>query len=314
MNIDFIKDKFENIKDLKITIERVLNNMHIKIECLKNIYNDYIKKNNNTEIVLTLDSFHFQTKFIMIEYENYDKIYKLFLNRLYGDYYKFYKYIMNNILHELTVINSNKSFPIYKDLKYITYDFETIIDIHNEIMRIVHELTTYLITLQHENKGYEQQSASGLNINNFVSVNKFKNLVLAERINLITDCLTSYSSFQSKFLERFLLKLKFSYAQISADIKIENNEIIEKSIDRNVLDYIDDTNQVEITKIFNNNTTPSVSSDGDEKITVNKVNQVNNLNPLRFNMKKLLWITLFLNLLYSISTPPLSESTALIIV
>jgi len=168
--------------------------------------------------------------------------------------------------------------------------------------------------MEHENKTHEQQSSAGINIDNFVSVNKFKNTILSERIKLIVNCLKSYSSFQSKFLERFLLKIKFSYAQISADIRIENNEIIEKHIDKRLFIDIDENKKNEIRKIFNNNKTPSDTSDEteDEEITIKKKSY--NLSPARFNMKKMLWFTIFLQLMYTSSVTTIKEDKRALII
>ena len=53
MDIDFIKNEFESIKDTKISIEDMFNLMVNKIDSLKKIYRDYIKKNNNPDMVPT---------------------------------------------------------------------------------------------------------------------------------------------------------------------------------------------------------------------------------------------------------------------
>ena len=264
-DIDFIKHEFENIKDLKLNIENIFDRIDKKILSLKDIYSLYVKKNTNPDIVLTLDSFHFQTKFIELEYNNYVKIFDLFINRLYADYYKFYKYISNNLSaylgssKMLKFVNNNE-FPIYKDLENKVYDFNIIVNIHLTILSIVNELTSFLISQEHETKGEEQVSLAGININNFVSIHKFNNTILAEKIKLIVDCLKSYSSFQSKYLERFNLKLKFMYAQMTADIKLENSETIEKNIDNDIFNNVEPFVKLQIKKILNENKTPSISS------------------------------------------------------
>jgi hypothetical protein len=264
-DVDFIKHEFENIKDLKLNIENIFDRIDKKITSLKDIYYVYVKKNTNPDIVLTLDSFHFQTKFIELEYNNYIKIFDLFINRLYADYYKFYKYIYTNLS---TYIDSSKmlkftnhsDFPAYKDLDNKVYDFNIIVNIHLTILDIVNELSSFLISQQHETKGEEQILLAGINIHNFVSIHKFNNTILAEKIKLIIDCLKSYSIFQSKYLERFNLKLKFMYAQMSADIKLESNEIVEKDIDKNILNNVEPYVKLQIKKILNENKTPSISS------------------------------------------------------
>ena len=312
MNVDIIKNKFETIKETKFLIENIFKRLHTKIDYLKQIYTDYQNKQQTNDLVLTLDSFHFQTKFIEIEYNNYCNIFKMFLNRLYGDYYKFYKYTHYNVINQIDgfTIKFNNTFPSYKDLEMKDYSFTDTIAIHSEIIKIVNELQSYLITLKHENKTDEIYSSYGININNLVTVNNYKNIVLSEKINLIINCLKSYSEFQSRFLERFLLKLKFIYAQTVADIRIEDNEIIEKKIDESVLTKLESSSKKEIVKILNNNKTPSVTSESSNEPLSDTENEIEvkdiDNNPktpiVSFSFKKIMVITSCCMIMYSFTS------------
>ena len=307
MNIDIIKNDFETIKETKILIENILKRIQSKIDYLKKIYTDYQTKQQSNDLVLTLDSFHFQTKFIEIEHVNYSDIFRMFLNRLYGDYYKFYKYIYYNVISQIDgfTIKFNNKFPCYKDLEFIDYTFSDTISIHSELIKIVNELQTYLITLKHENKTDEIYSSYGINIDNLVTVNNYKNIVLSEKINLIVNCLKSYSEFQSRFLERLALKLKFIYAQTVADIRIEDNEVVEKNVDKDILSELESSSRKEIVKILNHNNTPSVTSESscddiesEEEVQIHK-NKAKSTTSISF--KKILVTTLYFMLIFSVS-------------
>lgn len=310
MNIDIIKNEFETIKETKFLIENIFKRLQTKIDYLKQIYTDYQAKQQSNDLVLTLDSFHFQTKFIEIEYTNYCNIFRMFLNRLYGDYYKFYKYTYYNVINQIDgfTIKFNNKFPSYKDLELKDYSFADTISIHSELIKIVNELQSYLITLKHENKTDEIYSSYGINIDNLVTVNNYKNIVLSEKINLIVNCLKSYSEFQSRFLERFALKLKFIYAQTVADIRIEDNEVVEKNIDKDILSELESPYKKEIVKILNHNKTPSVTSESsndpdtesEEEVTINK-NKFKSTTSISF--KKLLVTTLCFIMICSASHP-----------
>lgn len=316
MNIDIIKNEFETIKELKFLIETLFKRMNSKIDYLKEMYNDYSEKHNNTDLVLTLDSFHFQTKFIETEYKNYYKIFKKFLNRLYCDYYKFYKYSYNSIINHIEgfSIKFNSKFPVYKDLEDKDYPFSDTIDIHAEIIKIVIELHSYLITLEHENKTHEVYSSYGINIDNLVTINNYKNIVLSEKIKLILNCLRSYSTFQSKFLERFSLKLKFIYAQTVADIRVEDNEVLENNLDRELLETLETPVKKEIVKIFNKNRTPSVSSESNNSDSDLEVETKSPVRTYSFSFRKLFMTTLFFVMLCNVSQPQvMNDSKALII-
>ena len=320
MNVDIIKNEFETIKETKFLIENIFKRLLIKIDYLKEIYTEYRRKQQSNDLVLTLDSFHFQTKFIEIEYTNYCNIFKTFLNRLYGDYYKFYKYTYYNVINQIDgfSIKFNNKFPSYKDLELKDYSFTDTISIHTELIKIVNELQSYLITLKHENKTDEIYSSYGINIDNLVTVNNYKNIVLSEKINLIVNCLKSYSTFQSRFLERFALKLKFIYAQTVADIRIEDNEVVEKNIDKDILSELESPSKKEIVKILNHNVTPSVSSasnnDSDSEIEETFDNKKIRKTFNSISVKKILVTTLCLMMICTASYPKDTQfSTELVV-
>lgn len=310
MNVDIIKNEFETIKETKFLIENIFKRLQTKIDYLKQIYTDYQGKQQSNDLVLTLDSFHFQTKFIEIEYMNYCNIFRMFLNRLYGDYYKFYKYTYYNVINQIDGFTTkfNNKFPSYKDLELKDYSFSDTISIHSELIKIVNELQSYLITLKHENKTDEIYSSYGINIDNLVTVNNYKNVVLSEKITLIVNCLKSYSEFQSRFLERFALKLKFIYAQTVADIRIEDNEVVEKNIDKDILSELESPSKKEIVKILNHNKTPSVTSESsndpvsesEEEVIINKSDSKYTTS---ISFKKVLVTTLCFMMICSASHP-----------
>ena len=86
-----LKKNFNNIKILRDSVLNLLTNLDTKVTRLKSIYAELMKttiQDNNS----SLDSFHFQTKLIMLELENSNTIFTIIDNRIYGDYYKLYKY------------------------------------------------------------------------------------------------------------------------------------------------------------------------------------------------------------------------------
>ena len=72
--------------------------------------------------IFGLDSFHFQGKLIDIEYEDIQRLYSAITNRIYCEYFKLYKiivqYILDNIIEQkiIDLFHVNKSYTIYKDL------------------------------------------------------------------------------------------------------------------------------------------------------------------------------------------------------
>ena len=241
IQIDQIKNFFEKIKKYKNSNEKLFKLIQTKIISLKEIYFEYSKKyqQNQKHIIITLDTLHFQIR--LIEEENkYNKLlFNLFINRMYGDYYKFYNYIIkytetnaNHISFKMVIKNN---YPIYKDLGNINYDFNHICDLHHDILTLINELISISIVKKHELSEDESQSSSGINIENFVNVKKFNLTLLQEKIKLFNSCLINFSTFQTKYLKRFILKLKTNYDQIKADIQLETPTKLKRqnSIDNN---------------------------------------------------------------------------------
>lgn len=226
-NKDHLKDKFENIKDYKTDIENVINYINNKTNILSDMYNNYLKEiNDATNYRLSLDTFNFQTKLINLERENYQKILKIFLNRMYGDYYKLYKklvdYVTENVKSVKIVVN--KDYPKYKDLEILTeYKFELIDCVYTSTLSILNELSNYCIKENHAIKEIEKKQDNGININNFLSEKKYFIIILEQKINFYYDIIKGYIEFQVKFCKRFYIKLKLMYAQLSQDINLETS-------------------------------------------------------------------------------------------
>ena len=222
-----LKNKFENIKDYKIDIENVITYINNKTTILSEMYNNYLKQINDvTNYRLSLDTFNFQTKLINLERENYEKILKIFLNRMYGDYYKLYKklvdYVTENVKNVKIVVN--RDYPKYKDLEILTeYKFELIDCVYTSTLSILNELSNYCIKENHAIKEIEKKQDNGININNFLSEKKYFIIILEQKINFYYDIIKGYIEFQVKFCKRFYIKLKLMYAQLSQDINLETS-------------------------------------------------------------------------------------------
>ena len=238
-----LKNQFENVKDYKNDIDNVLKYINNKNLILTNIYNDYLTEHiNKSNYKNSLDTFNFQTKLINLEYQSYTKIYKIFINRMYGDYYKLYRklvdYIQSNI-NELTNFNLIKivlsnNYPKYKDLEiYNEYSFEIIDNIFTEILSIISELSSYCIKENHLIRELENKKNHGININHFLNEKKYSIIILEQKINFYYELLNGYIQFQNKYSKRLLFKLKLIYTQISHDIDLETSISKHKNIKEN---------------------------------------------------------------------------------
>ena len=221
------KNSFETIKDYKNDIDNVFRYIKNKTEILSCMYNDYLKEIKDTvNYRLSLDSFNFQTKLINIEHDNYNKIFKFFINRMYGDYYKLYNklidYVKNNVKN-IKIVNDNQ-YPKYKDLEVnIEYNIEIIDDVYSNILSILTELSNYCLKENHLIKEITKKQNNGININNFLNEKKYSIIILEQKINFYYEILKGYIESQKKFFKRLYLKLKLIYAQLCHDINLETS-------------------------------------------------------------------------------------------
>ena len=72
LNLLALKNNFNDIRNLRESIINLMKSLGDKVETLKVIYNELITNNIN-EMDRGLDSFHFQTKLINLELDNYQK-------------------------------------------------------------------------------------------------------------------------------------------------------------------------------------------------------------------------------------------------
>ena len=123
--ISDLKMDFTNVVDLKNENIKIFETMEGKITQLKNIYTEFIKNNKQQMFIFGLDSFHFQGKLIDLEYEDMKRLYAAITNRIYCEYFKLYKIVVDYILEnikddkktlDLISVNIN-SYPVYKDLE-----------------------------------------------------------------------------------------------------------------------------------------------------------------------------------------------------
>jgi hypothetical protein len=244
--------------------------------------------------VFGLDSFYFQSKLIDIEYDDMKRLFLSINNRMYCEYFKLYKiiveYILKNVndkkIVELIKVNN---FPVYKDLEpFKEYKFEIVLELHVNIINLLSSLNSYLINKEMELKVYSKKKDIGLNIDNFVTSFNFNNFIIKEKISLFITYIEFFHKLHSKYLKRFSNKIQLMYTHISNDINFDEsvelnsekrneiiNEFIGNNIDKEVLDELknsihadstsSDTENSELSQIKNKLLTTSISSNDTSK-------------------------------------------------
>jgi hypothetical protein len=169
--VNELKMTFQKIIGLKNDNDKKILLLDSKTKHLKNIYNDFIKYNNEILCVFSLDSLHFQSKIIDIEYDDMKRLFSSILNRMYREFFKLYNIITDYIKTNVTdkkikeLLNIQTQYPVYKDLEpFKVYDFETIESIHAVILELLCSLINIYLTKEEDLKKYKNKNKNGFNI------------------------------------------------------------------------------------------------------------------------------------------------------
>ena len=242
--INDLKQDFTKVVDLKNENVKMFDTLDVKIKNLKMIYAEFIKNNKQQLFIFGLDSFHFQGKLIDIEYDDMKRLYYAITNRIYCEYFKLYKIVVDYILENidddkkmLDLVKVNNNFPVYKDLEpFKQYEFEIIQSIHETIVGLLNAIHNYLMHKEHDLKLHQEKNATGLNIDNFIQTFNFNNVVLREKLALFLNYIEFFHKLHTKYFKRFTTKMQLFVSQINHDIKFEDSAELNKTKRKSMLD------------------------------------------------------------------------------
>jgi hypothetical protein len=257
-----LKRDFNNLINIRNNVKNIFDILQSRIDKLKMLYSEFIHNNKNQMFVFGLDSFHFQSKLIDIEYDDMKRLFLVINNRMYCEYFKLNKiiidYILNNITDKkITEAIKVDNFQIYKDLEpFKEYKFETLMDIHENILNLINILISELNIKENDLTIYKTKQCIGLNIDNFVTTFNFNNNVKKERISLFTTYIEFFHKLHTKYLKRFSNKIQLVYKDINSDIQFDESIKLKKNINSVSSESIDlstdsdnETNEIMTSKI-----------------------------------------------------------------
>ena len=236
--ISKLKTDFNNITIIRNNVKSVFDILQLRINKLKMFYSEFIKNNKNKLFVFGLDSFHFQSKLIDVEYDDMKRLFLAINNRMYCEYFKLYKitteYIYENINDKkITEIIKVNNFPVYKDLEpFKEYNFEITTEIHENILVIVNSIISNLNTRENELNIHRGKQALGLNIDNFITTYNFELTVIKEKISMFLTYIEFFHKLHTKHLKRFSNKIQLMYTHISTDIRFDETIEMNKEKDK----------------------------------------------------------------------------------
>jgi hypothetical protein len=239
MDIKFntLKSTFNGIKNIREEINSIFANLESRVVKLKDMYKDFVEHNSTTLFIFGLDSFYFQNKLIDNEFSDMKKFYELIMNRMYCEYYKLYKIILEYVNNKLAddaklidMIRNKTEYPVYKDLEpYKYYDFSLIDELHDDITNTLIAMNNYLSNKKHVLTSYQLRSDVGLNINNFVSTYEFKVSSIEGQMELFCRYIDFFHELHLKYLKRFAMKIQIIYGQVNHDINFDEVSLTNKS-------------------------------------------------------------------------------------
>jgi len=239
-----LKSEFNGIIAIKTNVQNVFDVLQVRINKLKLFYAEFIKNSKNQMFVFGLDSFQFQSKLIDIEFDDMKRLFGAIMNRMYCEYYKLNKIIIDYILKSIDDkkytdgIKPNE-YPIYKDLEpFKDYNFDITLDIHQNILNLVGILMAVLSTKETELAVHMSKQNIGLNINNYTTTFVFNNTILREKIMMFISYIEFFHSLHTKYLKRFSTKIQLMHTHIDTDIRFDEAVEINKETKKGLMEEL----------------------------------------------------------------------------
>ncbi len=229
MNLEQSKKNFTTIKDIRNKVTNIFQILEEHLKKLKQTYSEFVVNNKQHLFVFGLDSFQFQSKLIDIEYEDMKRMFFAINNRMYCEYYKLYKIVVDYVKEYITdkktleLVKSLNTFPVYKDLEpYKQYNFEIIQDLHEHIIILLYGINDFILNKENELHIHKKKQEIGLNINNFVTTFNFNIIMVKEKGMLFISYIDFFHTLHTKYLQRFSMKMNLIYSQVTHDIRFED--------------------------------------------------------------------------------------------
>lgn len=232
--VNNLKTEFIKLTNVRENIIVIFDNLDSKIAKLKDFYAEFIQHNKNSLYIFGLDSFRFQGKMLDMEHDDMKRLFAAINNRIYCEYYKLCKIIVEYIIsnfNDVTDANSVKllesvkscnNYPIYKDLEpYKEYEFSIVQSIHENIIILFCSINRYIVNKENELNNYKIKNEFGFNIDNFVHTLYHNIVVMREKLALFMTYNEFFHTLHTKYLNRFFDRMRLMYNQITVDVKFD---------------------------------------------------------------------------------------------
>ena len=235
--ISKLKTDFNNITTTRSNVKNIFDILQTKIHKLKCMYSEFINNSKTQLFVFGLDSFHFQSKLIDIEYDDMKRLFLAINNRMYCEYFKLYKiivdYITKNVVDKkISEIIKVNNFPIYKDLEpFKEYKFELVLELHENILILLTSIISNLNSKENELILHQSKKNIGLNIDNFITSFNYEIIMMREKVTMFLTYIEFFHKLHTKYLKRFTNKIQLMYTYINNDIKFDESVVDESTVE-----------------------------------------------------------------------------------
>lgn len=238
--IESIEKKFAELTDMRKNMSGYLEIGEKLVKKIEHIYSSIGKDTDDDLLIITLDTLRFQIRHFEHECSQLKHMYELVNNRVYGDYYKLYKYVYEFYKHnfsDILLIDSHDMdlnvFPVYQDLDPMRqYRFADVEKIHANLIQVMTMLGTNLKNKDLELERLHDKKNKGLHLHSFVSTYSFNTTILREKTSLFLNYLEYICDQHSKYLTRLCNKTCVVLKNVKMDIDFQNLE------EKNVMDTI----------------------------------------------------------------------------
>jgi hypothetical protein len=233
IELNNIKSEFKEIENIDLNTNHIFEIVKNITFIFKNIYNSRLINEKENVLLFGLDTLHYQMSLLEYEYNSLLNMYKFITNKVYSQYYKLLKMIVNyiNNLNEfkdenktyLSAINDKKKvYPVYKVLDlFKDYDFKVIKCLQSDVFDIINKLLVFINKKEDKLKYDEELSRNGINIDIFVNAIHFDVLIVKQNVDLYKKYLNIFNRYHKQYYSRLNIKLLILLGQINTDVKFQ---------------------------------------------------------------------------------------------
>ena len=215
-----MNDELNKILLICDKIENTIKLLNNKIKELRCKFELLSKRDKSPLFVYSLDSVFFLFNFCNSQIEDFKKTFDFIRNHIYCDLFKLHRIICNFVksnVNDNTLVESlnSNNFPVYYDLeKYKVYDYDTIKNIYQDIIRIIESVNKFCNLGNEDFESRELDIHNGFHHDKILQTFKFNTKMIQEKIDLISNFLKYSCDYHYDYLQKTYIKIDNLHLEI----------------------------------------------------------------------------------------------------